>query len=47
MITGGHEECQKPKGKFDLEDDNAPETCVVDDLEVNWNEILETRLVFP
>lgn len=47
MITDGHEQCLQPKGKFDLEDGNTPEMCVVDDVEVNWNEILETRLVFP
>jgi hypothetical protein len=47
VITDGHEQCQQPKGKFDIQDDDAREVCVVDDLEVNWNELLETRLVFP
>lgn len=47
VITGGHEQCQQPKGKFHIKDDNTPDICIADDLVVNWNEILETKLVFP
>jgi hypothetical protein len=47
VITDGNEECQQPKGKFHLEFDDSPEMDTVDDLMVNWNEMLETRILYP
>jgi hypothetical protein len=47
VITDGSKQCQQPTGKFSLETDSSPDTHTVDSLEVNWNEILETRLVYP
>lgn len=47
VIIDGNEECQQPKGKFHLEFDDSPERDTVDNLMVNWNEMLETRLLYP
>jgi hypothetical protein len=47
VITDGSKQCQQPKGKFSLETENLPDMHTVDNLEVNWNELLETRLVYP
>jgi len=47
VITDGNKECQQPKGKFHLEFDDSPEVDTVDNLMVNWNEMLETRLLYP
>lgn len=47
VITDGNEECQQPKGKFHLEFDDCPQMDTVDNLMVNWNEMLETRLLYP
>jgi hypothetical protein len=47
VITDGNKEYQQPKGKFHLECDGSPEMDTVDNLMVNWNEMLETRLLYP
>ncbi|XP_069691236.1 coilin-like [Periplaneta americana] len=44
VLLDGSEQLQQPQGKFDL-DDTASH--VATDLQVNWNELIETRLIHP
>lgn len=44
-VLDGGEQLQEPKGKFDVDDDTA--RCIATNLQVNWNELIETRLIYP
>ncbi|KAK7874426.1 hypothetical protein R5R35_001521 [Gryllus longicercus] len=49
-ILNGYEELKEPKGKFSLEEENEVDGCdgkIVNDIEMNLPELLDTRLLFP
>ncbi|PSN38687.1 hypothetical protein C0J52_17285 [Blattella germanica] len=43
LVVGGHDQCRQPNGKFSLGEDDEFEN----KLSINWNEMIDPRLLFP